>query len=161
MQKLPKAKYPQSGLWKFGISGDIPILTVRIEDPNDSYVIRNIIKAKEFFMLKNCPVDIVILNEEKNVYEKYVKEKIENATVSLAYLLNRSNGIFVIEAGNILEEEKNLILFRSNLVLDASRRKYRSANRRNGRNLPCGNKRYRKRKGVIFNATSGKSPSCR
>ena len=127
LQKLPKDIYPQSGLWKFGISGDIPILTVKIEDPNDSYVIRDIVKAKEFFMLKNCPVDIVILNEEKNVYEKYVKEKIENAIVSLNYLVNTSNGIYVIEAGNILEEEKNLLLFRSNLVLDAGARKYKAA----------------------------------
>ena len=30
--KLPKRKYEQSELWKYGISGDIPIILVKIKD---------------------------------------------------------------------------------------------------------------------------------
>ena len=125
LNKFPIQSYPQDGLWKFGISGDIPILTIRIQDPNDDYVIRNMVKAKEFFMLKKCDVDLVILNEEKNAYEKYVKEKIENAIMGggLAYLINQPNGIFIIEADTMKEEDKNLLLFRSNFILDAGRGK--------------------------------------
>ena len=120
---LPKENYSQEDLWKLGISGDIPILLVKIRDPNDSYVIDHILKAKEFFSLKNCEVDIVILNEEKNVYEQYVKEKIENAILErhLGYLVGRRNGIFVINNNELDHRQRNCIVFRSNLVLDAGK----------------------------------------
>lgn len=125
MISIPKERYPQSELWKFGISGDLPILLVKIKDPNDSYVIEHLLRAKEFFLLKHCDVDIVILNEEKNVYEQYVKEKIENAILErhFTYLVGQRNGIFVINQNELEEYQRNLLVFRSNLMLDASKGK--------------------------------------
>ena len=35
LEKLPKEKYSQSELWKYGISGDLPIITVTIKYIND------------------------------------------------------------------------------------------------------------------------------
>ena len=35
-------------LWKYGISGDLPIILVKIKDLNDSDVIKQILKAYEF-----------------------------------------------------------------------------------------------------------------
>ena len=125
LYKLPKDIYPKDDLWSLGISGDLPILLVKIKDPNDSYVISNILKAKEFFNLKNCEIDIVILNEEKNVYEQYVKEKIENAILErhLAYLLGQTNGIFIVNNNDLSPRQRNTLVFRSNLCLDAGRGK--------------------------------------
>lgn len=67
LQKLPKRVYSQSELWKFGISGDLPILFVKIKDVNDIHVVRDALRAIEFFRSKNINVDLVILNEEKTV----------------------------------------------------------------------------------------------
>ncbi len=122
VQDLPKETYPQSELWRIGISGDLPILLVRIKAPNDSYVVEDVLKAKEFFMLKHCDIDIVILNEEKNVYEQYVKEKIESAILEkhLSYLIGQKNGIFILNSNELDKEQRNTLLFRSNLVFDAS-----------------------------------------
>ena len=66
MAKLPKRVYSQSELWKYGISGDLPILLVKIKDVNDMHVIKDTLKAMEFFRSKNIKIDLVILNEEKN-----------------------------------------------------------------------------------------------
>ena len=51
-----------------------------------------------FFKNKNITIDLVILNEEKNVYERFVKENI-NEVISnkqLDFLKNVNAGIFVL-----------------------------------------------------------------
>lgn len=78
-----KASYdrlcPVSELWKYGISGDLPILMVKIKDINDIDIIQEVLSAYEFFRVKNIKVDLVILNEEKESYENYVKDAIQRA----------------------------------------------------------------------------------
>ena len=77
IKNLPLRNYLQSDLWKYGISGDFPIILVTITDVNDIYVVRQILKAYEFFLVKNFQTEIVILNEENYSYDNYVKEEIE------------------------------------------------------------------------------------
>lgn len=115
--KLPS--YEVQDLWKYGISGDLPILLVKIKDVNDAYVIKEILKAYEFFKVKNIQIDLVILNEEENVYERYVKEAVETEILNrhLMYLLNQRGGIFILNANEI--ENSKLFEFRANLIIDA------------------------------------------
>lgn len=114
-----QASYEVQDLWKYGISGDLPILLVKIKDVNDSYVIKEILKAYEFFRVKNIEIDLVILNEEENVYERYVKEAIETEILNrhLMYLLNQKGGIFILNANEI--DNSRLFEFRANLIIDA------------------------------------------
>ena len=59
----------QSELWKYGISGDLPIILVKVKDVNDIDIIKEILKAYEFFRIKNISIELVILDEEKHSYE--------------------------------------------------------------------------------------------
>lgn len=115
--KFSKNKHSQEELWKYGISGDLPIVLVRIKNIDNISVIREILKAYEFFMTKNIKFDLVILDEEKNSYEKYLKEAIfkEVANTQLSYLLN--SGIFIIDDNKDLD----LFLLRSNFIIDANK----------------------------------------
>ena len=110
---------PVSELWKYGISGDLPILMVKIKDINDIDIIQEVLSAYEFFRVKNIKVDLVILNEEKESYERYVKDAIQRAIFNrnLAYLLNIPSGIFCLE--NIEKKDKKLLEERANLVINA------------------------------------------
>lgn len=87
----------------FGISGDFPILLIKIKDANDSYIIENLLKIYEYLRVKNIIVELVILNQEKYSYEQYVKEAIENAILNrhLAYLKNIRGGIFVLQKNEL------------------------------------------------------------
>ena len=58
--------YEQSELWKYGISGDLPIILVKVKDLNDSDVIKQILKAFEFFRIKKVEVELVLIDEEKH-----------------------------------------------------------------------------------------------
>jgi cyclic beta-1,2-glucan synthetase len=59
---------PQSALWPMGISGDLPILVVRIDDLADLALVHQVVKAFEFWRLKRFPVDVVLLNERSTSY---------------------------------------------------------------------------------------------
>lgn len=127
--------YSQFDLWKYGISGDFPILLVKIKDVNDGYVIREVLKAYEFFKVKNIDIELVILNGEENVYERYVKEMVETEILNrhLMYLLNQRGGIFLLNENEI--EDKDLLEFRANLILDAHLRKHKNAYQRTRRRI--------------------------
>lgn len=106
-------------LWKYGISGDSPILLAKISQINDVYVIDDLLKAYEFYRLKNIPIEFVILNEEKENYEGYVKEAILNSISNrnLFYLQNQKNGIFVLN-GVQEQEDKDVLEYRASFSID-------------------------------------------
>ena len=111
--------YQISELWKFGISGDLPIVFVKIKSLNDIDVISELVKAYEYFRLKNFHIDLVILNEEKEGYDSYVKDAINNVILNrnIEYMLNTKGGIYVLN--NIKDEDKDLISVYSKIIIDA------------------------------------------
>ncbi len=53
----------QSGLWGYGISGDLPIVLVRIRDHDKIELVRQAIQAHAYWRMKGLRVDLVIWNE--------------------------------------------------------------------------------------------------
>jgi len=113
--------YEQKDLWKYGISGDLPIITVTIKYINDIYVIKQILKAYEFFRTKNIKVELIIINEENYSYENYIRDEIESAILNShqAFLKNINGGIFVLSQSEMDIQDVNLIKFVSSLVIDS------------------------------------------
>ncbi len=123
LEKLPKQKYSQSELWKYGISGDLPIILVKIKDSNDTYVVKEVLKAYEFMRTKGFETELVIIDEEKYSYENYVMEDIEEAILNsqLSYLKNIRGGIFQINKNEISKEDMNLLQFISGIIIDSKK----------------------------------------
>lgn len=55
-------------LWTHGISGDVPIVLLRIEHLEDMAIARQLLQAHEYWRLKQLAVDLVILNERAASY---------------------------------------------------------------------------------------------
>ncbi|HST91749.1 MAG TPA: glycosyl transferase, partial [Brevundimonas sp.] len=72
----------QAGLWPHGISGDIPIVLVRIDDVEDMEVVRQLLRAHEYWRMKQLPVDLVILNERTSSYVQDLQIAIETSVRS-------------------------------------------------------------------------------
>lgn len=123
LEKLPKQKYSQSELWKYGISGDLPIILVKIKDSNDTYVVKEVLKAYEFMRTKGFETELVIIDEEKYSYENYVMEDIEEAVLNsqLSYLKNIRGGIFQINKNEISKEDMNLLQFIAGIIIDSKK----------------------------------------
>ena len=120
IKRIPLKVYDRKDLWKYGISGDLPIIVVKIKDINDIYMVTDILKMYEFFRSKNIDVDIVFLDEENYSYENYVRFEIEAkiADRHLEYMKNTKGGIFVISRSEIDMQDVNLLKFSACLVVD-------------------------------------------
>jgi cyclic beta-1,2-glucan synthetase len=64
-----------TGLWSMGISGDNPIMLVRIDDLEDRGIVRQLLKAQEYFGTKRLTVDLVILNDKLSSYAQATPRK--------------------------------------------------------------------------------------
>ena len=114
--------YFKDSFWKYGISGEIPIILVKIKDIEDIYVIEEVIGAFEYYKSKNLQTDLIILNDESNVYERFVKENINEviANKQLDFLKNVHAGIFVINKNEMLKEDLEAIEFKASIIINAS-----------------------------------------
>jgi cyclic beta-1,2-glucan synthetase len=66
-----------AALWAHRISGDLPIVLVRIDQPEDSAIVRQLLRAHEYWRLKGLAVDLVILNEKATSYPQDLQGALE------------------------------------------------------------------------------------
>ena len=123
LKKLNLTQYKQADLWKYGISGDFPIMLIKIKDANDIYVLKDILKAYEFFRTKNIQTELVILDEEKHSYENYVREEIEGAILNqhMTYLKNQRGGIFNLVKTELSKNDITLLELVSTISINSEK----------------------------------------
>ena len=66
-----------SALWAHGISGDLPIVLVRIDEPEDRGIVRQLLRAHEYWRMKGLAVDLVIVNEQGQSYVQQLQASLE------------------------------------------------------------------------------------
>ena len=65
---LARSELGQEGLWPHSISGDLPILLLRVVEEDDLPLVREVLQAQEYWRLKGLRADVVILNEHPVSY---------------------------------------------------------------------------------------------
>jgi cyclic beta-1,2-glucan synthetase len=76
---LEKNQLGQSALWPHGISGDLPIVLLRIDDDNDLGIVKQLLRAHEYWRLKRLAVDLVILNDRPPSYASDLQQALDAA----------------------------------------------------------------------------------
>jgi cyclic beta-1,2-glucan synthetase len=113
-------------LWPLGISGDLPIVLVQIDAPEDLGIARQLVRAHEYWRTKHLAVDLVILNERPGSYLQELHDLLE-ALVRTSEARRRSSAdsvlgrVFVLRADHVSPEARNLLQAVSRVVL-ATRR---------------------------------------
>jgi cyclic beta-1,2-glucan synthetase len=64
-------------LWAHRISGDLPIVLVQVDEPEDVGIVRQLLRAHEYWRMKQLPVDLVILNERATSYVQDLQTLLE------------------------------------------------------------------------------------
>ena len=111
----------QKDLWAYGISGDLKIIMLVVNDEKDIDIIRSTIKMHNYFISKGLKVDLVIYNEEELSYKQPLQEdifKLVNA-LSDSDNLNKSGGIFVYNKSTMNEEIRDFLIGISALYIDS------------------------------------------
>src|SRR6185369_15066529 len=101
----------QSALWAYGISGDLPVVLVKIGDLARIDLVRQLVKAHAYWRLKGLTADLVIWNEDTSGYRQVLQEEIMGVVgqPSDVNLLDRPGGIFVRRSDQLSEEDKVLM----------------------------------------------------
>jgi len=110
----------QNGLWSYGISGDSPIVLLRISDTEKINLVRQLIQAHSYWRMKGLTVDLVILNEDVSVYRQSLQDQITTLISSgiEAQMLDKHGGIFVRRLEQIPNDDRVLLQAAARIVLD-------------------------------------------
>jgi cyclic beta-1,2-glucan synthetase len=112
----------QSVLWGHGISGDLPIVVVRIDDPDDLELVRQLLRAFEYWRLKQLTVDLVILNERAPSYTQDLQTALESL-IRTGPLRPRilgpaaQGGVFLLRSDIISADSRSVLLTSARAVL--------------------------------------------
>ncbi|MCM3881135.1 MAG: DUF3131 domain-containing protein [Vicinamibacterales bacterium] len=113
----------QAGLWPHGISGDLPILLVRVAGDSDIALVRQVLQAQEYWRLKGLSADVVIVNEDPSSY-------LDEIHAQLTALLDngpwrtwkhRTGGAYLLRADRIGKAERTLMEAVARAVLGGDR----------------------------------------
>src|SRR6185295_739802 len=101
----------QSALRPYGISGDLPILLVRINKTEDLRSVRQIIRAHEYLHYKGLKIDLVILNDHPPSYIQSLQDEIQSLvrTSVLTGLQDNPGGIYLRRADLMPDEDRILL----------------------------------------------------
>jgi cyclic beta-1,2-glucan synthetase len=120
---LMRNRRGQSGLWGYTISGDLPIVLLRIGDLANIELVRQLVQAHAYWRLKGLAVDLVIWNEDHASYRQVLQDRILGlVAVGLeAQVMDRPGGIFVRSAEQISEEDRVLFQTVARVILSDGR----------------------------------------
>jgi cyclic beta-1,2-glucan synthetase len=112
----------QSTLWAHGISGDLPMVLARIDEVEDLEIVRQLLRAHEYWRMKQLAVDLVIVNERPASYAQDLGASLE-ALVRASQSRPRPEGegargtVFVLRADLISVEVRGLLQTAARAVL--------------------------------------------
>jgi cyclic beta-1,2-glucan synthetase len=108
---LIKNRRSQSSLWGYSISGDLPIVLLRIGDRTNIDIVRQLVQAHAYWRLKGLSVDLVIWNEDHAGYRQLLHDQIMGLIAAgiEANTTDRPGGIFVRTAEQISSEDRILL----------------------------------------------------
>jgi cellobiose phosphorylase len=112
-EDISKLELGQSGLWRFGISGDYPLIVLQIEGSQDFQLLDRVLKLYEVWSCNLVRVDLVIICDEPAGYHQELFHQVMAATEHLRLSMNpqERHQPYVIAASAI--DERELVLIRN------------------------------------------------
>ncbi len=112
-------RMPLSGLWSIGISGDYPILLVKIERLEETPLVRQALLAHQYWRSKGFECDLVILNTKPSAYSSELDGRLRMLlrTGHALQLQDRPSGVHLRTADQMPAEVANLLTSAARAVL--------------------------------------------
>ncbi|CAN5276581.1 glucoamylase family protein [soil metagenome] len=108
----------QSGLWGYSISGDLPIVLLKIENQENMQLVKQMIQAHAYWGIKGLVVDLVIWNETHDGYRQAFQNDIQ--ALIPAELNGTKGGIFIRASDQISNEDRILFQTVARIIISDS-----------------------------------------
>jgi cellobiose phosphorylase len=110
----------QSGLWAYGVSGDVPVILVRIENRANIQFVVKLLAGHEYLRRMGLIFDLVILNESAGGCQQDLQEALRRAVEQVVHRCGAGpGGVFIVNGSQLPEEDRTLLLAAARLVLRA------------------------------------------
>ncbi len=112
----------QPGLWRFGISGDYPILLVELDDPKQIGLVREALLVHKFLRSRQYMVDVVILNRQQTDYGAELNGMVYRLVSRMNFeeWLNQRGGIYIHYGDQMGPDELTLLRTVARVLLDGA-----------------------------------------
>ncbi|WP_461209890.1 GH36-type glycosyl hydrolase domain-containing protein [Desulfocurvus sp. DL9XJH121] len=116
---IARNRLGQSGLWRFGISGDMPIVLIRIDGPERIDLVKQMLQAHAYWRMKGLAADLVIMNEDFSGYRAVLQDEIVRLinSGSEAQVVDKPGGVFLRRADELSETDRVLFQAVARVVL--------------------------------------------
>ncbi len=113
----------QPRLWGLAISGDLPILLVKLRTADDVDLLHDLARAHAFWRRRGLRFDLVVLRYGASGYDEPISEKLRTLLLGLGTReqLAQPSGIHFVSADQVGEDERRLLDVAANVVLDTDR----------------------------------------
>lgn len=110
----------QSGLWSYGISGDLPLAVIRLHGLSGMGHLKQMIQAHEYWRKKGLRAELLVLCENAGgYYDEACTEALNQVrSTGLGEWLDKPAGIFVRKGGQMPEADRTLLLSCAQIVVD-------------------------------------------
>ncbi|MDP1821897.1 MAG: glucoamylase family protein [Archangium sp.] len=101
----------QAGLWRHGISGDLPIVLLRVASPDGLPLVRQVLTAQERWRLKGLKTEVVIVNEHPVTYRDELHEQLTQAVAGGPWggWKGKPGGIYLLRGDGLPGAERQLL----------------------------------------------------
>ncbi len=112
----------QQDLWPFGISGDIPIILLIVNEPGDVDMVEWVLKGHEYWRMKGLQVDLLILADREEGYSQPVQDMVRDivAASHAGEMLDKKGGVFIRNTSTLDKEQVVLFYTAAQLVIKDS-----------------------------------------
>jgi cyclic beta-1,2-glucan synthetase len=113
----------QPALWRYGISGDNPIVLLRIAEAEELPLVRQLLAAHAFWRLKGLVVDLVIFNEHQSGYFEDLHQQLQSLVRASddRGLADKPGGVFLRKAAVLSRDDLVLLQAVARCVLVGNR----------------------------------------
>jgi cyclic beta-1,2-glucan synthetase len=113
----------QPQLWGHGISGDDPVLVVRVADPEATTLVDEVLATYRYLRACGVPIEVVFLDQTASGYQAEQAGNVRNFLIreGAAGWLHQRSGLFVLAVDQLGADETRRIEAAAQVVLDAHR----------------------------------------
>ncbi|MGB4589336.1 MAG: glucoamylase family protein [Clostridiaceae bacterium] len=123
IDQIRKNTKGQSALWPYGISGDRPIVMVIIENSEDIGILTPLLKAHEYWRMKEMNVDLLIICREESSYASPLYNLIKEIAYSKQNheVLKRYGDMFIVSSNIMAPGDMELFCAVSRLIFNGTK----------------------------------------
>jgi cyclic beta-1,2-glucan synthetase len=123
---LARNRAGPDGLWAHGVSGDLPIVLVQIDEAEDVSIVRQLLRAHEYWRMKGLAVDLVIVNERAPSYLQDLHALLEGV-VRTSHSGHRHEGdgphgnVYILRTDRLTQAQREVVQTAARVVLSSRR----------------------------------------